>query len=61
MIEWFEKLDHKLQVVIISSLTSNFVFIIGWFFKISYERNSVSFIKKSKLEKEMKSILNKIK
>ena len=48
MIDWFNNLDIKLQVVIISSITSLTVFLIGWLFKFIYERISLSY----KLNKE---------
>ena len=43
MIDWFNSLDIKVQVVIISSITSLTVFLFGWLFKIFYERFSLSY------------------
>lgn len=57
MIDWFDNLDIKLQVVIISSLTSTFVFIIGWIIKIIYERNSLRYRLKKEFEFEQKKKL----
>ncbi len=57
MIEWFNQLDIKVQVVIISSITSIFVFLIGWFFKIFYERNSLRYKLRKEYEFEQKKKL----
>nr|WP_319571642.1 hypothetical protein [uncultured Draconibacterium sp.] len=57
MIEWFSKLDLKIQVVIISSLTSVVVFLLGWLFKIIYERKSLNFKLKKEFEFEQKKKL----
>lgn len=48
MIEWFNTLNTELQMVIISSLTSIIVFILGWLLKICFERNTLNY----KLKKE---------
>ncbi len=61
MTDWFNNLDIKLQVVIISSITSLTVFLLGWFFKFIYERISLShklnkefqFEQKKKLKEEI--------
>ncbi|HBS85470.1 MAG: hypothetical protein A2W91_16820 [Bacteroidetes bacterium GWF2_38_335] len=50
IIDWFNKLDVKIQVVLISSITSIIVLVLGWFFKGIYERNSLNY----KLKKEFK-------
>jgi hypothetical protein len=45
---WFNNLDIKLQVIIISSLTSILIFFLGWIIRIIYERTSLNY----KLRKE---------
>jgi len=57
MIEWFNTLNNNIQVVIISSITSVLVFIIGWVFKVLYERNSLKFKLKKEYEFEQKKRL----
>jgi len=59
MIEWFKTLDLTIQVVIISSITSIFVFIAGWLFKVLYERNSLKYKLKKEYEFEQKKKLKK--
>lgn len=55
--EWFNKLDIKLQVVIISSITSVFVFLIGWILKVFYERSSLNYKLKKEFEFEQRKKL----
>ena len=57
MIEWFNTVDIKIQVVIISSITSILVFIFGWIFKVLFERNSLKFKLKKEYEFEQKKRL----
>lgn len=57
MLEWFESLDLPLQVVIISSLTSLVLFLIGWFFKVFYDRFSLTHKMKKEFEFEQKKKL----
>jgi len=57
MIDWFEKVDIKLQVIIISSSTSIIVFVLGWIIRVFYERNSLKFRLKKEFEFEQKKKL----
>lgn len=57
MIEWFYKLDVKIQAGIISGLTSISVLILGWIIKIIYERNSLKFKLRKEFDFEQKKKL----
>lgn len=57
MFDWFEKLDIKIQVVIISSITSILVFAFGWVIRIIYERNSLRYKLRKEFEFEQKKKL----
>ena len=57
MIDWFNNLDIKLQVVIISSITSLIVFLLGWFFKVLYDRFSLAYKMKQEFEFEQRKKL----
>lgn len=57
MIEWLKQLDIKLQAGLISSITSISILIIGWIFKIIYERNSLNFKLKKEFNFEQKKKL----
>lgn len=54
MLDWFNMIDEKLQVVIISSITSVLIFIFGWVIKVFYERNSLNFKLLKEFEFEQK-------
>ncbi|MFD0862550.1 hypothetical protein ACFQ1M_10060 [Sungkyunkwania multivorans] len=57
MTEWFNNLDVKLQVIIISSITSLTVFMLGWFFKVVYDRFSLTHKMKKEFEFEQRKKL----
>ncbi len=57
MIDWFVGLDIKIQVVIISSITSLIVLLLGWLFKFLYERFSLSYKLKKEFQFEQKKRL----
>lgn len=57
MLDWFDKLDVKIQVVIVSSITSLLVFLLGWFFKVCYDRFSLAHKMKKEFEFEQKKKL----
>jgi hypothetical protein len=43
MIEFFKSLDSKVQSAIIAGLFSTMAFLLGWFFKVIYDRYSLNF------------------
>lgn len=55
--DWFNNADIKLQVVIISSLTSIAIFLLGWLIKVIYERNSLNYKLKKEYQFEQKKKL----
>ena len=55
--DWLNKLDIKLQVVIISSLTSFIIFVFSWIFRMIYERGYLSHKLKKEFEFEQKKKL----
>lgn len=57
MKEWFTSLDIKLQIVIISSLTSIGIFFLGWLFRVIYERTSLNYKLKKEFQFEQKKKL----
>ncbi|MGS4347111.1 hypothetical protein ACKUSY_16285 [Myroides odoratus] len=52
-----DNLDIKVQVVIISSVTSVLIFLVGWLFKFIYERYSLSYKLNKEFEFEQKKKL----
>ncbi len=57
MTKWISDLDLTLQVVIISSLTSLIVLILGWIIRALYERGSLRYKLKKEFEFEQKKKL----
>jgi len=57
MIDWLSNVEGKLFIVLVSSLTSIVVFILGWIIKILYERRSLTYKLKKEYEFEQKKAL----